>query len=261
MPEYQPAAGGYPSAPPARATGATRYRLSRLRKLRPVKVRNALRRRWFEYQIPRLKFQDAPGLVDLGTPYGGWTIPGGLIEPSWICYSVGVGGDISFDLELIHRYQVKVRAFDPVADYVTGAVEQAGNEPRFTARQAAIAVSDGTVRMQRTHHPGSLSVSSAGLYESDEFSELPGRTILSLMAELGDERIDLLKLDIEGSEYTVLPTIDLGALGVKIFSTQLHHTGSVGEARRLIARLREEGYEPVACRPTVKITFVHIDLL
>jgi FkbM family methyltransferase len=261
MPEYQPAAGGYPSAPPARANGATRYGPSRLRKLRPVKVRNALRRRWFEYQIPRLKFHDAPGLVDLGTPYGGWTIPGELVEPSWICYSVGVGGDISFDLELIHRYQVKVRAFDPVADYVTGAVEQASDEPSFTVRRAAIAVSDGPVRMQLTHHPGGLSVSSARLYESRDFSEFPGRTIPSLMAELGDERIDLLKLDIEGSEYAVLPTIDLRALGVKIFSTQLHHTGSVGEARRLIGRLCEEGYEPVACRPAVKITFAHTDLL
>jgi FkbM family methyltransferase len=261
MPEHQFATGRHSSTPPARAREATRYRASKLRKLRPVKVRNAVRRRWFEYRIARLKLHDAPGLVDLGTRYGGWTIPGALVEPSWVCYSVGVGGDISFDLELIHRYAVEVRAFDAVLDYVTGAIEQAGNEPRFSARQAAIAVSDGPIRMQFTHHPGSLSVSSAGLYESRDFSAFPGRTIPSLMAELGDERIDLLKLDIEGSEYAVVPTIDLAALGVKIFSTQLHHTGSVREARKLIARLREAGYEPVACRPKVKITFAHADLL
>jgi len=115
--------------------------------------------------------------------------------------------------------------------------------------------------MQRTHHAGSRSVSPAGLYESDSFIELPGRTLPSLMAELDDERIDLLKLDIEGGEYDVVPTLDLTALGVQIFAVQLHHTGSVADARALIERLRRQGYEPVACRAAVKITFARRELL
>jgi FkbM family methyltransferase len=232
-----------------------------LRKLRPAKIRNALRRRRFEYQVPRLELSPAPGLLDLGTSYGGWTVPVELIEPSWVCYCVGVGGDISFDLELICRYGVEVRAFDPVADYVKGAQEQGAGEPRFSAQQVAIATADGPIRMQVTHDPQSLSVSSAGLYESGDFIEVPGRTLPSLMAELGDERIDLLKLDVEGAEYEVLPTIDLRALDVKVFAIQLHHTGSVREARGLIAGLGKQGYEPVACRSAVKVTFALGDLL
>ena len=234
---------------------------SSLRKLRPAKIRNALSRRRFEYRVPRLRFSDAPGLIDLGTSYGGWTVPVELIEPSWVCYCVGAGGDVSFDLELIRRYGVEVRTFDPVADYVESAQEQGAAEPRFSARQAAIATVDGPIRMQVTHDPQSRSVSSAGLYESGDFIEVPGRTLPSLMAELGDERIDLLKLDIEGAEYEVLPTIDMRALGVKVFATQLHHTGSVGEARALIAGLGKQGYEPVACRSAVKVTFALRDLL
>lgn len=232
-----------------------------LQKLRPTKVRNALRRRRFEYQIPRIEFHDAPGLIDLGSAYGGWTVPGELIRPSWVCYSVGAGADITFDLELIHRYGVEVRAFDPISEYIEIATKEAADEPRFSARQAAIAAGDGPLRMQRTHDPRSQSVSSAGLYESSEFFEVPGRTLPSLMAELGDERIDLLKLDIEGGEYEVIPTLDLRALGVNIFSTQLHHVGSVKSARKLIQGLREHGYEPVACRPAVKLTFARADLL
>lgn len=234
---------------------------STLRKLRPAKVRNAVRRRRFEYQIPRVEFSDAPGLIDLGSSYGGWTIPGGLIEPSWTCYCVGIGGDISFDLELIRRYGVEVRAFDAVADYASMAAEQGSDEPRFSAHQAAIATSDGPIRMQVTHDQQSQSVSSAGLYESGDFVDVPGRTLPSLMAEFGDKRIDLLKLDIEGAEYEVLPTIDMHALGVKVFATQLHHTGSVGEARGLIAKLRKDGYEPVGCRSAVKLAFARSDLL
>ncbi len=229
--------------------------------LRPTKVRSALRRRWFEHELPRLELHGAPGLASLGSAYGGWTIPTDLLGASPLCYCVGAGGDISFDLALIERFGATVRAFDAVDEYVQQARQQAGEEPRFTVRQAAIAASDGPLRMQLTHDRSSRSVSAAGLYDSRDFVELPGRTIASLMAELGDERIDLLKLDIEGGEYEVIPTLDLRALGVRVFATQLHHNGSVAEARAIVARLRGGGYEAVACRPVVKLTFARRDLL
>jgi hypothetical protein len=54
----------------------------------------------------------------------------------------------------------------------------------------------------------------------------------------------------------VLPTLDLPALGVKVLAVQLHHTGTVGRARRLLDDLRERGYRPVACRPVVKLTWL-----
>jgi FkbM family methyltransferase len=235
---------------------------SSLSKLRPAKVRNAVRRRWFERQVPRLAYRDVPGdLIDLGSSYGGWLVPAGLIESGWTAYTVGIGADISFDLELIRRWDATVRAFDAVEAFVDDANEATVDEPRFTARQAAIATVDGPLRMQVSDVEHSRSVSSAELYQSTRFVELPGRTLPSLMAELGDERIDLLKLDIEGAEYAVLPQLDLPSLGVKVFATQLHHTGSVGDARRLIADLGRAGYRPVGTRPTVKVTFVREDLL
>jgi FkbM family methyltransferase len=237
-----------------------RTALAGLRKLRPAKVRTAIRRRWFEHRLSRVPLHSTPSLVDLGSAYGGWIMPGALIEPSWLCYSVGAGGDISFDLELIERYGVTVRAFDAVAGYVEEAAAQAAEEPRFSARQAAIAIADGPVLMQVTHDPQSRSVSPTHLYESSKSIELPGRSLRSLMDELGDERIDLLKLDIEGGEYQLLSALDLRALGVKVFATQLHHTGSVREAHALIARLGEQGYDPVACHPAVKLTFVAREL-
>lgn len=230
-------------------------------KLRPAKVRRAVRRRWFERRLERTPLRPTAGVVELGSSYGGWKMPGDLIESSWLCYGVGAGGDVSFDLELIERYGLTVRVFDAVAEFVDQAIEQAAGDPRLSAHQAVVAPRDGPVRMQRSHDPRSRSVSSAGLYESDSFIELPGRTIESLMAELGDERVELLKLDIEGAEYEVLPTLDLPALGVKVFATQLHHTGSVSQAQALIEGLRRQGYEAVACRPAVKLTFASSELL
>ena len=232
------------------------------RKLRPAKIRSAVLRRWFEHQLPRLELAPVPGpIVAMGSSYGGWLIPRELIGPAPLCYCVGAGGDISFDLELIRSHGATVRAVEAVEGYVRSALEQAAGEERFSAHQAAIATHDGPVRMQLTHDAGSRSVSSAGLYDSDQFVELPGRTLTSLMAELGDDHIDLLKLDVEGAEYELLPTLDLQALGVRVFATQLHHTGSVREARALISNLGAAGYVPVACRSAVKITFARSDLL
>lgn len=232
-----------------------------LHKLRPAKLRAALYRRAFEQILSRTPLRSAPGLRDLGSSYGGWIVPEGLIGEGWTCYTVGAGGDISFDLALVERHGATVRAFDAVEQYVQEAKATAAGEPRFSAHHAAIALADGPLRMQVTHDQQSRSVSSAGLYESAQYVELPGRSLPSLMAELGDARIDLLKLDIEGGEYEVIPALDLRGLGVGIFATQLHHTGSIGGARRLVAGLREQGYEPVACRPAVKLTFVRSELL
>jgi FkbM family methyltransferase len=225
-------------------------------RLRPAKVRSALRRRWFERRMRRTPLDPVPGLVELGSPYGGWIVPGEEISPAWTCYCVGAGGDVSFDLELIRRYGVTVRSFDAVEDYVRRAAADADGAPGFSAHHAAIATADGPLRVQVTHHVGSRSVSAAGLYDSRDHVEVPGRTLPSLMAELGDARVDLLKLDVEGSEYEVLPTLDLESLGVRVLAVQLHHTGTLGEARRLLDGLRERGYRPVACRPVVKLTWL-----
>jgi FkbM family methyltransferase len=232
-----------------------------LSKIRPAKVSSALHRRWFEWQLGRTPVSGRGDPVELGSSYGGWMVPRAMIEPGWTCYCVGAGGDISFDLELIREFDVRVRCIEPDEAYVASAVEVANGETRFSAHRVAIAAKDGPLRMQHTHHPGSRSLSSAGLYDTHDFVEVPGRTLQSLAAELGDESIDLLKLDVEGGEYDILPAIDLHALGVKVFAIQMHHNRGVASAQGVIADLDAHDYEPVAILPVVKLTFIRRDLL
>lgn len=226
-----------------------------VRKLRPAKIRSAIRRRVFERRLARVPIEPGPPVVELGSAYGGWRIPDDAVGEGQICYCIGAGGDVSFDLELIRRYGAVVRAVDPVEAYAAAAVEQGAGEPRFSFRQAALTTRDGPVRMQTHHEPGSQSLSAAGLYDTDEWIEVDGRTLSSLMREFGDDHIDLLKLDVEGSEYELVPTLDLAGLGVKVFSIQLHHTGTAAQALGLIDDVRRQGYRLVAERPRLKLTF------
>jgi FkbM family methyltransferase len=232
-----------------------------LAKLKPAKVRSALKRRWFEYKMSRVPLTAGPAIIAMGSDYGGWALPGEVIKSAWTCYLVGAGGDVSLELELSSRYGATVRSFDAVSYFVEQAREKAGDPPEFSTHHAAIAADDGPIRMQRSHDPISQSVSAARLYDSTTYVELPGRSLPSLMRELGDSSVEFLKLDIEGGEYQLLPTLDLAALGVKLFAAQLHHNGTVTQARRLIADLREQGYELVACRPAVKLAFLYRDLI
>ena len=51
----------------------------RARQLHPAKIRKALRRRWFEQRLEHTLPRRAPGVVELGSDYGGWLVPAGLL--------------------------------------------------------------------------------------------------------------------------------------------------------------------------------------
>lgn len=181
--------------------------------LRPAKVRRAVGRRWFEHRLLAMPVTNAGSPVHLGTAYGGWIVPAAVIRPGWMCYSIGAGGDVSFDAELIRLFDVRVRSFEPVQYFVDFVAEEMRDEPRFSVHRLALAERDGPIRMQQTHHPGARAVSAAGLFDTNSWCEFPGRSLWSLMAELGDQQIDLLKMDTEGTEYELLPALDLPASG------------------------------------------------
>lgn len=224
-------------------------------------MRSALGRRRFEWQLERTPVSGRGEPVALGTEYGGWMVPAALIKPGWICYCAGAGADISFDLALLERFDVRVQSIEPVEQYVQAAREAAAGEPHFAAHRAAIATADGPLRMQRTHNPEGQALSSAELFDTNEFVEVPGRTLASLARELGHPRVDLFKFDLEGGEYEVIPQLDLAALQIKVLAFQLHHNRGPRAARRVIEYLEKNGFEAVAIKPAVKLTFARRDLL
>jgi FkbM family methyltransferase len=229
--------------------------------LRPKKVSSALSRRWFEWRVPKFPRREVDSLACLGTDYGHWIVPVDLVEDGAVCYCVGTGADISFEIALVGLRRVEVRSFEAVANLAKYARNLAEGHPSIGVHHTALALADGPVRMQVSHVAASQSVSAAGLYDGDNYVEVPGRTLESLMAQHGDERVDILKVDIEGLEYELVPPLDLAALGVKVFCLQVHHNGGVAGAKALVARLAQRGYDLVACYPTVKLTFVRRDLL
>jgi FkbM family methyltransferase len=187
------------------ACGRTVARSSALVKASTTRINSAVRRRWFARGLAQVAIDARDDLVHLGTDYGGWVVPADLIEPDWLCYCVGIGHDASFDFELMTRYGVRVRAFDPFDLFCRRAEEQAPAGSRYSVHAVVLSSHDGPLEMFGRQDEERGSVSAANLYRASTSFTRPGRTMASLMHEFGDDQVQLLKLDIEGSEYEVLP--------------------------------------------------------
>jgi hypothetical protein len=121
------------AAPPGRSGGARmRARLAKL--AQPSKLLDSLRVRRFRRAFAKLPIESGWDTIYLGTPYGGWAVPDGVIDADWVCYCVGAGGDISFELELMDRYGCEVVSFDPAAEAETIALREAAGRAPFTFR-------------------------------------------------------------------------------------------------------------------------------
>lgn len=208
------------------------------------RLASAARRRLFEAQLRRVRVRPWP-ISHVGSDYGGWWVPANLIDESWVCYSAGAGADVSFDSELVHRFGATVRGFDPFHLFGTRAMEAVGDEEHYSFHVVALAGEDGPLRVYGRQDQVRGSVSAANLYGVDSEHVVSGRSLPSLFRELGDERIDLLKLDIEGSEYEVLEPLDLPSLGVRVLCVELHHNESARRAKALLRRLGDQGYEVI----------------
>jgi FkbM family methyltransferase len=225
------------------------------RLLRPAKVRNAVRRRLFSREMALVPLCHGPELVHLGSEYGGWYVPARGIDPDWVCYCVGAGADISFDLALIDRYGCDVFAFDPSEASRTYVAEAAAHQERLHFEQVGVWPHDSVVRMFGPEDPEHVALSAANLQGTHSWIDVPCRSLPSLMAEYGHQRIDLLKLDLEGAEYQFFDEVDVAALGVQVLGVEFHHNRSAAAAGRSIEGLRTAGLTPVH-RKGNSITFV-----
>lgn len=228
----------------------------------PSRLRSAIRRRRFQWSLRRFPRRDCPGLVELGSDYGGWVVPADLVQPTWTCYCVGAGSDVSFEVELL-KLGPEVRSFDPFEFFRDYALRETDGSPRFSFLVCAVAPEDGPITMYGRQDEIGGSVSGVNLYGVQRRFEKPGRSIPSLMREFGDDTIELLKLDIEGMEYELLEAIEPSSYGTVVLCVEFHPTDNEGAAdvRAWVERLRGDGYELVHCKHGTDLTFVAATVL
>jgi FkbM family methyltransferase len=193
----------------------------------------------------QLDVQPRDDLVHLGSEYGGYVVPMGLLGPDATCYSCGVGEDVSFDLELIAATGCRVRAFDPTPRAEEFARSVAMREPRFSFFPYGIWKADETMRFFSPEDETHVSHSIDNLQQTRDYFEAECRSVTSIMAELGDDRIDLLKLDVEGAEYEILQSIIDTDVDIRTVCAEFHKVTTVGDMIAAVRRFVAAGFVPV----------------
>jgi FkbM family methyltransferase len=220
-----------------------------------VRLRKYLRTypQW-RFAPPRVQVQRA--LQAMGSDYGGYSLDPSLIGPGAVVYSLGVGQDISFDLGLIQRYGLTVHAFDPTPRVKTWLASQVLPE-QFQFHDVGIADfdGDGIFYLPPRQDHISHSLIRARQYSRDSI-QVPMIRLHTAMQRLGHNRIDLLKVDIEGAEYTVLQDLIQERIPVTQILIEFHHRlSSVGTraTKRMLSLLEDYGMKVCHVCPRMEV--------
>jgi FkbM family methyltransferase len=187
----------------------------------------------------------------IGSDYGGWIV---AVEPlakagNPVVLSFGLGDDISFDEEIIHRYAAYVYGFDPTPVSLNWIASRE-KPTNMKVLPIGIAKVDGTQtftlpdKESRGNYSAKSTAGVSILCDVMRYS--------SILALLELRRVDVLKLDVEGSEYDVVPDIIASSvLPVQLlieFHHRLHHI-RVTQTREAVKAIRRAGFSLFAVSP------------
>lgn len=237
------------STSPTRA-GDSRF-ASRMASLHDMLIDAIRRARRFCYESMgkdvRVPVRRHARAIHLGSAYGGWTVRADLLNPQSVVWGAGVGQDISFDLALIERFGVSVHAFDPTPLSIEWLAKQklpAG----FIHHPVGLADFDGLADFGLPPEPGHVSFQFGA-----DGHRFPVKRIDTIASELGQQHIDLLKMDIEGAELGVIASLAETKTPIRQLLVEFHHDfnkpPSVQAVRDAIATLHRLGYACFARSP------------
>lgn len=184
--------------------------------------------------------------VTLGNKNASWVINPLLISPDSIIYSFGVGTDISFDLEMIRRYTVRIHAFDPTPKSINW-LESQDIPDNFIFHPFGIAAKNGKIDLFLPENENFVSGSILPeMIPASSKITVEVLDLLSIMKILNHNHIDILKMDIEGAEYEVIQNIIDNNIQINQLLIEFHHRFpgiGIKKTKKAIKILNKGGYK------------------
>ena len=232
-------------------------------------------------------------LVYLGSDNQGYFLPDNYLSSISICYCVGAGTDISLDVELVTRFNARVFIFDPMPyafDHFNNLVASVNAGKKMTADNAE----NGYVYRIKPAEISTITYCATGVWnekkmvkfyspvedtyaghsitnlqKTEKYIEAPVDNLVNIMRELGHTHIDLLKIEIEGAEYTVIDNVLADKIDVKIMLIEFdefhHRKGlafplAIWRIEQSSKKLLKAGYKLVHSSNFYKRTFMRSDV-
>ena len=187
-------------------------------------------------------------MMTLGAGDGQWAVcPAGL-GVGTVVYSFGIGHNLTFEQALIERFGVMIHAFDPTPLALEWVKRQA-LPPSLVVHEVGIADYDGTARFAPPRRAGRESFSMVRESGVGTTVEAPVARLATLVTRIGGPLPEVLKLDVEGIEYRVLPDLLASEFRPRQLLVEFHHRwAEIGAkpTRAAIRLLNSYGYRVAA---------------
>lgn len=158
----------------------------------------------------------------------------------------GLGEDASFDLALIDRFGCDVHAFDPVPEAIRYGTELEAEEPHFHFHPYGLWSEEGELVFHDNPNEGFVSRSATDMHGTGHGQRLPVKNLAGLPGELGHDRIDLLKLSVEGSEYELIRVLVTEEVPVRTVLVEFAQPAPLDDVVAGVDALESAGWDLVA---------------
>jgi len=197
-----------------------------------------------------------------GNVYGGFFVNPSLINSQSIVYSFGIGEDISFDRMMIEQHHCQLFAFDPTPKSIQWVKNQ--HLPQeFHFQEYGLATETGMAEFNLPANDQYVSGSLVSHQKVDATKKVsvPMKSFVDIVNDLNHKQIDVLKMDIEGSEFDVIETILNSDVIIDQFLIEFHERFFEDGRQRLkraLKLMKQHGYKVFGVSETYEeVSFIH----
>ncbi len=179
--------------------------------------------------------------------FDGWAVFKEALDSESVIYSFGIANKVEWDRAMIDTFNAEVHGFDPTPESIEW-VAQAALSDKFIFHPYGLSNFDGDLQFWPPHKAGRFNYSQDKLEyitEQHEPIAAPVYQLSTIMKKLGHDHIDVLKIDIEGSEFEAIPNILNNGLTINQILIEIHYnfpTRSFEEGLALIKQLQKKDY-------------------
>ncbi len=199
------------------------------------RVERLMSRAWLRTQVS----DESEPVLRFGHGHAAWWVPAD-IKPGSVVYCGGVGKDATFDFEIAESMGLEVHSFDPTP----ASIEYIKRENRGRIQFHPWGILDKDTKI-RFHAPLDRSHANwfiDNLHGTDEFFEAQCFTIETIMRKLDHSRIELLKIDVEGSWGQVLGSMLSSRVFPRAICVEFDSPAPLSRVRNTVRSLQDAGY-------------------
>jgi FkbM family methyltransferase len=175
------------------------------------------------YRLRQARVLDRPHTAPL--LLGNWAVLPELVGQDSIVYSFGVGDNVQWDLAMIRRFGATIHAFDPTPQSIAWVARQS-LPTEFCFHDVGISNFDGSLDFYPPRRAGGMHYSQQPRQRFGPPPQpVPGQVqrLATIARRLGHDRIDVLKLDVEGSEFDAVPDVLASGIPIGQLLVEIHY--------------------------------------